>query len=804
MTIRESDLPQSGTDKEEQSEILTGEALGECVAETLRNESLGVMVESPPRFSAETMIARLNERTSYSIGMAIVGIAEADVTELAEFAEDTSVRVTEELSTAIKWRNETETEFSWGDQKVPDRIVVFVRGDPPKLNSLHRLTGLPLGRVRVAICDLMSQRDEFSGNSPAEAFWEALGSGIESNLTIRSIARFAVSCLKDTNQESLDAIGQELHELSLFADSGLLSDAAEIENRLIRNGELVDRTIHITNRDRKRLINSIKNSNEGGRNEQAAFIERLRRFQRTNDDGLLAELEFEKVADAFDTTSKRLTDDSGKGSTDGTAGKGSTSSRYNRRTDGESVGIELVHQGEIEEASTLSQQLDKDLDEAIENDEKRVEVDFGDDEKLIIDVDSDLTHFINRFITEDRFGGIVKGGSSRTECISNYTTLDLEYFLVEEDGGSFQKMRKFAERNEDFESLVESFDAYLEARGDLLPVLKSLIHRPLVRLVGDDDLMEKAQNYLSVYQKTQKTLDRKYMSLRDASAQGSRRLLSDFLLLDTIILDRESGRELILSPLHPLHLWKYVELAKAVRESDGKLSESDWKFLETTVDEQPHVLSNITVGGGRLLNEETYLIQSDELATLPIYTEADRAEPGDNVYLWDYLISKFNQAYPPSKNHFKISIVDPIRPSQVLKSIVDAAENESLSGATIEFIYVDQEEKPLLSGATSNEEEAIINLFGPEGESDAFNILTRECRDYDEVAEHLKANPKHAVIINDQSKFFVEEFERDMDTSINPLYVPKEFSYDAFEDIINISASSEGRFSRNTKILSTN
>ncbi|MFC7137769.1 hypothetical protein ACFQRB_17490 [Halobaculum litoreum] len=120
-------------------------------------------------------------------------------------------------------------------------------------------------------------------------------------------------------------------------------------------------------------------------------------------------MEFEKVADAFDTTSKRLTDDSGKGSTDGTAGKGSTSSRYNRRTDGESVGIELVHQGEIEEASTLSQQLDKDLDEAIENDEKRVEVDFGDDEKLIIDVDSDLTHFINRFITEDRFGGIVKG-----------------------------------------------------------------------------------------------------------------------------------------------------------------------------------------------------------------------------------------------------------------------------------------------------------------------------------------------------------------------------------------------------------
>ena len=86
----------------------------------------------------------------------------------------------------------------------------------------------------------------------------------------------------------------------------------------------------------------------------------------------------------------------------------------------------------------------------------------------------------------------------------------------------------------------------------------------------------------------------------------------------------------MLSPLHPLHLWKHVRLAEEVLENRTNLSESDKEFLEETVEEQPHVLTNLTVGGGRLVHDETYFIQSAEEATLPVYTESNRAEPGDN------------------------------------------------------------------------------------------------------------------------------------------------------------------------------
>jgi hypothetical protein len=743
------------------------------------------------------MVSALDTETSYSIGLALVGIDEADIDELQSVAAETSIRVTDELSTAIKWRNGSDTEFSWDGDTVPDRIVVLVRGDPPKLGSLHRLSSVPLGQVRQTICNMMAERSEFAGNNPSQAVWEALASDIDANLDIRTIAEYAVAVLKPSAQASIDALGSELPKLGLFTDPQLLEDPSTVAGRLEKNAELLSRTIHITNRDRKRLINSIKRSDEESE-DQAAFIDRLRRFQRTTDDALLHELDFTRVRDAFSTASQQVSattdseDDSSDSGAESSGTSGRNRSRYDRRTDDSTVGVELSFNGQDDELTALAGNLDSQIEEGIDKNDTNIEMDYDEDSKVRIDINSDLSHFLTRFIQADRYGGIIRGGESREQVITDFTTLSTDYFEIEDPDGSFEKLRSFAQKNDEFKSVVESFDAYTEARKQLVDAVPSLLHSPLIRLLGDEDLREAADTYLDHYRTTQNKLDKKYRALQDASAQGARRLLADFLLLDTIVIETEQGRELLLSPLHPLHLWKYVELAKAVAEREDELTDEDKIFLRETVEEQPHVLTNITIGGGRLLQDETYLIQSAEEGNLPVYAEADRAEPGDNKYLWSYLIEKFTAAYPPSQDHLKITVVDAIQPHQLLTSVVDAAENGQISGATIEYAYVNSEQKNILAGTTSAEEEDIINTFGPEADGGEFNILTRECRDYEKLTDHLEENQKHFIVLNDQSAFFIEEFERDMDTSINPLYVPKEYDYDAFEDEINISASTEG------------
>lgn len=791
-------------DQTAQRDVLIADALGTYISNTLLDEQLGVMIETPPQFAPTTLVEAIAAESSYTIGMTMVNIDEAEVEALQYQCEGTQIRLTDDLATAIQWRNGSETGFRWDGQTVPDRIVVFVRGDPPKLGSLHRLRSIPLGQIRTQVCDLMITRPEFADNMPSRALWTALANDIDANLDIPTIAAYAVSCLKSSNQASIDALGANLYILGLFRDTNLLQDHETVAERLRTNADLRSRTVHITNRDRKRLINSIRkagttsSADDEDRLDQATFIDQLRRFQRTTEDHLLEDLEFERVRNAFKTTSKTQNIDTETGAgerknddddSSTTSGRGS---RYRTRTDDSRVSTQLAFEGSDDILADLADDINDQLQEAIDDNESTAEVTYDSNQRLQLGVESDLSHFLEQFISAERYGGLIRGGKSRSEVLTDFTTLDTEYFHVDDPDGSFEKLRSFAEQNDEFTSVTEAFDAYCDARTELVDAVPALVHAPMPRLLGDTDLLAAAETYLQHYQAVQNKLDKKYRALQGASPQGARRLLADFLLLDTIVIKTERGWELILSPLHPLHLWKYVRLASELVNRRETLSDDDKQFLAETVEEQPHVLSNITIGDGHLVDEETYLLQSAEEGSLPVYTEPDRAEPGDNAYLWDYLIEKISAAYPPSRRHLKLTVVDPIAPHQLLTSITSAVDEDRLDGATIEYAYINGEEKSLLAGATDPEREAIINLFGPDGDTENFGIQTIECEDYDRLITHLEAHPRHCVIINDQSAFYVEEFERDMDTSINPLYVPKEYEYDAFEERLSIRPSNEG------------
>jgi len=111
----------------------------------------------------------------------------------------------------------------------------------------------------------------------------------------------------------------------------------------------------------------------------------------------------------------------------------------------------------------------------------------------------------------------------------------------------------------------------------------------------------------------------------------------------------------------------------------------------------------------------------------------------------------------------------------------------------VEFAFIEDQEKPVLNGTASpSVSEDITNLFGPDNDSGEFEIITTEHPSYDSYAEGLKGDPQHFILINDQSNFSIQTFERDAETTIHPLYVPKEFDYDLLEDKINISPSKEG------------
>ncbi len=766
--------PQTGNYQD--SERLIGVSIADKVNGALPSEPLGVVIESPPRFDTEAFLDVLIDGAEYDIGLAIVGISEADIEGLQEVAEGSKICITDDVSIAVKWRNGSETDFDWDGDHVPDRTVVLVRGDHSRLGSLHRLTSIPLGEISREIAERMMSQEQFQDNAPACAVWKTLGTDLRDRFGIPAIADYGVSVDRESRQAALNALGEELHRLRLFSDPGL-DVPDEIPERLADNLDLVSRVSHMSNADRRRLMNSIRQEEGDEREERGQIVERLRRFERTADAEILADLTYEEVDEVFSTSSQSST-----------TGRSRTT-----RGDVESASVQLVFDDRQDELTNLAEQFDETFQkEALDNGENRMYLDYDNDRRMGVDVNDDLYYFTRHFVTKERFGGILRGAEDRKDALTNFQGLDTEFFSLEGEYSSFTQLRQFAERNDDFDSLVEAIDNLVEARDELVAELPGLLNIPLIKLLGDEELLDNVLDYIQSYRSAQDKLDKKYRDLQDASTSGAPRVLSEFLLLDTVIMETEEGRELLLSPLHPLHLWKYAELAREVSEDRESLSDEERDFLVEAVNEQPHVLRSIHVGGNRRLQRQTYLIQSDEIGKLPIFGEAGTGDSGTNSRIWDYLIEKFVGAYPPSQRHLKISVVDPLRPSNLLKELADYADEGPLKGATIEFVTIEGNSRPILEGATPAAEEDITRVFGPDNDEGSYRIVTREFNSYDDYDDHLAENPKHFTLLNDRSQFFLQEFERDTDTTIHPLYVPKEFEYDSFEDEISISPSKEG------------
>ncbi|MFB6186049.1 MAG: hypothetical protein ABEI86_04175, partial [Halobacteriaceae archaeon] len=81
---------------------------------------------------------------------------------------------------------------------------------------------------------------------------------------------------------------------------------------------------------------------------------------------------------------------------------------------------------------------------------------------------------------------------------------------------------------------------------------------------------------------------------------------------------------------------------------------------------------------------------------------------------------------------------------------------------------------------------------GPDSSIENFSVNVSEYNSYNEYLGHLEDNPRHITVVNDHSTPTIREFERDKNVTVHPLYVPKVFRYNAFDDQIEMHSSPEG------------
>lgn len=780
----------ANTNSEDSSRIeadeLVGEALALELADSIEDTGLGFIVNMTASFDAERFVTSFAEHSELDIGVVLDGIPSIDdVSHLDNAVIESGVRIANEVGTAIQWRNGESGGFDWNGKSNPDRIVVVVREEPAKINSLHRFEQLPIGRIRQRIAQIMQSRSPFAENEPAQEVWSSLEGEFGDAFDLKSVADYASKVSGFEGHEAIGALGENLHILLLLPDGKLTDNADKVAKRLNDNKDLVDRITNISSRDEQRLTNSILQAEGATRQERAEVIDTIREYQRGNRERL-QNLQFSKVDQLLSTSLRR---------------GGTRPTRY----DPSSKSLDLIRDGNRDAVSDVATKLSKEIDRALEENESTIYIEFEEGEEFRISegIDNDYVDLLEDFIGQEKYGGAIYEADDFEDGVEDFHALETEIFNPNAENSAFRKLRRFAENNPEFNSVVDALDTYESARKEVVEDLRRLFIAPFVTLAGDEELLEKTWRYLEAYEKLEQQVNNKYDRLQDISKSGATDLLSEFLLYDAIGIGTERGTNIILSPLHPLHLWKFAKLARDIVDRSDSITEDEWEFLQESIHDTPHLLRSIDLSGNRILAGD-HLLQDRDWGTLPVYVPSEFADVGTNDKIWSYVFRKFGIVNPPSSDRFRLSIINPTRPGRVLDNIVEAHENGLLEGCVIEFAFTnsDEQEGPLYG---AKNKEAIISLFGPENESDDFEVrVRREFSSRDGYLESLDGNPQHIVLLNDDSRPVVERFDRDKDVEIHPLHVPKIFSYDEFNDEIEIRSSPEGYlFSRYQDLINS-
>jgi hypothetical protein len=776
-------------------ELLAG-TTARAVNKFLASNNRGVYFEPYFAFDVESFIETLisNVEERYRIGLCLNEIpSEQDVADLEAEFENEYLHVASSIPTAVGWRDDmrnrnTDTTDEW----IPDKIVILSQVRSSKQGSLDMLDDMRPGDVRSRLAKVMS---DVVDNEPAEAVWSVIGErSIGSNFDLDSLGEYAARVMADERPTTI--MREKLHLLKLFPDRELtnLRDLDEVEERITENYQLVqDIQNSFTGRELTAIRRGLREAEEDEEEDTihpAEIIRRLQTFQQTGNADLLAELDFQDVQDILSGTYVSSSDGTNGGGTGGGGGSGGGGGGPTRTQASPHQTIKNVF-FTAEDPDILSD-IKNELTEFGETVSAggSTSVDFdinGDAKQVTFSGDTNTLDVINETVTAENHGGIIRGIDDIDDIFDGETEYEFSPFDFESPS-RFARLRESLEHSDDFDPIVSNLDEFLSKREDLLDDLALLTFYPMFGLVADADLRRRANSYVDAYTDLMRDIQDQIDNPDSQSLSDN--FIVEFILQDTLVVDLEkrnldSASGIIFSPIYPLHLWKYLDLANGIIDRWDDFSKVERDFISDALDQPEDFLQTLDLPPHSDLTLPELSVQiSRHHWTLPIYTTTRSSDPGGNRTFLRKTLDRLTTSYPHARTNFRISIIDPVSPVQVIDEVIEAEDNGDLRGATVEFAFVNTDRDQLIRGVSDTKRQDIIDFFKPDEQIEQFSLRTTVFDNYANYLAHLREDPQHLVLINDSLQLREGPLQRDLRTRINRLRVTQHLDHDFMENKI--------------------
>ena len=197
-----------------------------------------------------------------------------------------------------------------------------------------------------------------------------------------------------------------------------------------------------------------------------------------------------------------------------------------------------------------------------------------------------------KLLDAEHWGGIVTAPGARDFIAALKVVASAEAEVITFRPGDRDNVREMLNRAVDQawvdRSVLVRWDKYASAREGLLQYTGALTDHPLMVLMGDEKLLERAERMLSAYEEALKAVKETSDALKDrGSIEPAKRLLARMLVLDVVFV--RSGKEMnaIAAPTHPFHVWRWATLVRMLKDRVTDFKDLGVDVLKEIVIEPP-------------------------------------------------------------------------------------------------------------------------------------------------------------------------------------------------------------------------
>lgn len=680
---------------------------------------------------------------------------------------------------------DAETSRNNGNEDV-FRILIIKQAGIEKLSSLRWIPTITLEKVYTYSCDTV-KKDLPSTNSVIDALLQALRSKQIRNLLSFERVLDYLQLLTLTESNTLpETVRSNLYKLGLLSDSHIVDGKPTKDDfiqRIRRNHGIVERISNLEQAERQSITNY--NTRQSGSSEISRLI---LSYYRTKNIELLSRMDLDQVENCLKAVKEKP-----------------IQPRPPKKpiVQPTALAAQLVFDDNPQQIEDTLISLGEKIDNRTNtNKSERIEVEVN-GTKLQIKTEPVTEKIAEELTSDDDLGGIIHAEvQSPDEAISSLEKYDYERIPKAYLDSILEKLSRISvvmlEQGQEPEKITARLKAFLAARDKLIPFRKRLQDAPMLQVMVHQPLFAE---YISAYEKLLLSINEDFPRVWAIAASNAKEIINTFISLDYVFVVGKKNMHALPTPLNPLYLWKYVELAREILDSKGvssldenALSENDKSFIIRKADDIPDPLSVMLLPATVSPNGAEFLPLTGRLGALPVYSNVPQINQSESgIDTLKQAIIRYLCLYPHAGMMLRLVLIDPPSVEVVMSMLKSLNNDREFNIEGIEVSIYRTKEVPaswieIEEGSLNN---GMLGRFKGK-RSLSFSLrIADQAKSYTRILESISSQ-QHLMVVFDPNEIHIETAQNSKQIHIHPLCVPKIYKYNPIDEVVEIRPASEG------------